>query len=463
MTERTSRRSESNRIGALIIGGLILIVLAVAIFGSIVAKRQLDRAARAQIEITIAQQRLDDLLRTQLDEEATLRESVATKGQVSDPYERIDDPFLGILDEVREDIHDIGLGGGDRLVADLAQTHRQWDGSVALPLRSSVSREQQARLQTYGKTLIDRMESQVLNLRVLLQSRMKDVQDQLGVQIDQTVEYSVGFVLIFALTAVLLSIRGSLTQAQLVREHSIAETFEGALRVGWDPLPQTAIGSSYMSATTEAQVGGDLIDVWRLDETRAFVLIADVSGKGIDAAVNTAFVKYSIRTLACELDDPAQILKRFNTLFIRTIDDPSLFVELFLGVFEAETGTLRYASAGHGSAFLRRLDRVEALPPTGPLVGLSDESEFERADVVLQPGDVLLLSTDGFTEARDQDGTMLDDDAIAELVLSGPAEPQALCDYVVAQVKMRNGGRVTDDLALLAIATARAQASVPVA
>ena len=82
-------------------------------------------------------------------------------------------------------------------------------------------------------------------------------------------------------------------------------------------------------------VGGDLFDVRRLDENRGLVTIADISGKGIEAAVNTAFVKYSIRTLALSNADPAVILSAFNSAFLDTIKDPNLFVVAFVGILDA--------------------------------------------------------------------------------------------------------------------------------
>jgi hypothetical protein len=462
MTERTSSPTESGRVGALIVGGLLLTVLAVAILSSVIAKRQLDEAARAQVAITVAQERLDDLLRTQLDEDAQLREALAARQGAADPYERMEDPFVPLLAALAVDLRQVGVPDGDQLTENLAQTHRSWLRDVAYPLHGNPSPEREAVLQAQGKILVDRLETQVLNVRTTLQVRMAEVQDHLTVQINQTVEYSVVFVMLFALSAVFLSVRSSMTRAQLKREHSIVETFEDALRVGWEFLPATAVGTRYVSATAEAQVGGDLIDMWRVDEHRGFVLIADVSGKGIEAAVNTAFVKYSIRTLASELHDPGTILSRFNDLFIRTISNPSLFVEVFLGVFDTQSGWLRYASAGHGCSFLRRAGRIEMLPTTGPIIGVDGAAEFGVHDVILNGDDVLLLTTDGFTEARTQSGELLGEEAAAELVQTAPTPPQELCDYLVAAITAHSGGRIVDDLALLAIAPtpAGAQASL---
>jgi hypothetical protein len=457
-----SSRSESNRLGALIVGGLILTVLAVALLSSLLAKRQLDEAAQEQVAITVAQQSLDDLLLAQLNEEASLREALAMRRSGGDPYANMDDQFTPLVAALDVQLGRAGVARASVLTDEIAQTHRAWEQDVALPLRTGAPSANPDQLEAYGKVLVDRLESEVIDLRKTTQERMRDVQAELSVKIDQTVEYSVAFVMIFALAGILLTVRTSMARDRFEREHSIVETFEGALRVGWDPLPRTAIGTAYVSATAEAEVGGDLIDMWRVDDERGFVLIADVSGKGIEAAVNTAFVKYSIRTLAAAIDDPAVILRRFNELFMRTITDPTLFVDVFLGLFSTPTGRLSYASAGHGCAFLRRGTEIDVLPTSGPIIGVDQDAHYEHREIVLGPQDVLVLTTDGFTEARDQEGALLGDDVALSLIASAPEGPQALCDFLVDVVTTRGGGRITDDLALLAIAPVAAQASVQI-
>ena len=195
----------------------------------------------------------------------------------------------------------------------------------------------------------------------------------------------------------------------------------------------------------------DLFDVRRLDENRGLVTIADISGKGIEAAVNTAFVKYSIRTLALNNADPAVILSAFNSAFLDTIKDPNLFVVAFVGILDARTMHLTYASAGHSGAFLRRGSDVTQLEVTGPVVGIDRDVRFSSQSVALQPRDLLVLATDGLTEARDRSGAVLDDAGAIRLVRSGPTDPQACADELVSAIRRRSGGRLADDLALLVI------------
>jgi len=239
--------------------------------------------------------------------------------------------------------------------------------------------------------------------------------------------------------------------ATIDRERSIVETLQGAFRTDLDILPGSRIGTAYISADRDAAVGGDLYDVRRIDGTRGLVIVADISGKGIQAAVNTAFVKYSMRTLARAHDDPAQILYNFNKIFLDTIADPNLFVVAFVGVLDARNATLQYASAGHAGAYLRRGGDVRQLDVTGPIVGLDASFDYETRRLELVKGDLLVLATDGLSEARDGTGSLLEDVGAMELLRDASQDPQSCADELVAAVRLRSGGVVHDDLALLVI------------
>jgi sigma-B regulation protein RsbU (phosphoserine phosphatase) len=191
--------------------------------------------------------------------------------------------------------------------------------------------------------------------------------------------------------------------------------------------------------------------VRRLDEQRGLIVLADVSGKGLAAAVNTAFVKYTIRALALDDDDPGRILARFNRSFLQTITDPEMFAVVFVGVIDTVGLSLHYASAGHSTAYLRRDGAVEQLAVTGSIIGLDAGEEFATARLALRRGDTLVVATDGLTEARGRDGALLADDGAMQLVRRGAEDPQRLADEVVEAVARMSGGRLIDDLALLAI------------
>jgi serine phosphatase RsbU (regulator of sigma subunit) len=236
----------------------------------------------------------------------------------------------------------------------------------------------------------------------------------------------------------------------------VTDTLQRAFLSGWDLLPYLRVGTAYVSSTRLAAVGGDLFDVYRLDDHRALILVADVSGKGLAAAVDTAQVKYTIRTLAETERDPAAVLRRFNRIYERTAErDPEAFVSLFLGVMDDRDLSLSYASAGHAPVFARSGSHVRALPATGPLIGLGGEAVFTSERIRLNVGDVIVLATDGLTEARDQAGVMLGEEQAIKWLERGDADPQVLADEVVGNVRRYAGGRIADDLALLVIRVQR--------
>jgi serine phosphatase RsbU (regulator of sigma subunit) len=238
---------------------------------------------------------------------------------------------------------------------------------------------------------------------------------------------------------------------RLARERILVDALQQTLRVGGARLPRTELGFSYVSATTDALIGGDLLDSWRDGTEGGWFLIADASGKGVRAARHAAFVQYAVRAFAAEHDDPAEVVTRFNALFIDTFEEPSSFVVLFLGHFDGATGELRYVAAGHSGAFVRNGATVEQLPPTGPIVGLEPASVFATGSVPLRIGTTVLLATDGLTEARDANGAFLGDDGVAALFAAAPAEPQAVCDFLIDASARWTGGGVADDVAILAM------------
>ncbi|MBD5606892.1 MAG: serine/threonine-protein phosphatase, partial [Candidatus Eremiobacteraeota bacterium] len=160
---------------------------------------------------------------------------------------------------------------------------------------------------------------------------------------------------------------------------------------------------------------------------------------------------YSVRTLARDHRDPGDILDNFNTMFLETVSDPNLFVVVFVGVLDAQSRQLSYASAGHAGAFLRRGNDVSVLAVTGPVIGLDKNFTYDTNVVALQEGDLLLLATDGLSEARDTSGGFLDESGALELLAAASLDPQTCADEIVAAVRARSGGTVGDDLALLAI------------
>jgi serine phosphatase RsbU (regulator of sigma subunit) len=255
---------------------------------------------------------------------------------------------------------------------------------------------------------------------------------------------------IFAIVALLFAVLVGRLRRTIEEGRSLVERLQRAFIAKRRDLPNVEVGSVLLSATRGSKVGGDTFDAFSLDRRQGMFLVADVSGKGIDAAVDTALVKYSIRTLFSENSDPRTILAKFSALYARSVDEPESFVVAFLAVVDLETGRVRYASAGHEPAWAILGQEVVALPPTGPVIGMESESQYETHELYLQPGDSLILATDGLTESRDGNGQLLGATGVMVWLSELTGGAQALADAIVRRLRKRSS-RITDDLAILVV------------
>jgi hypothetical protein len=176
-------------------------------------------------------------------------------------------------------------------------------------------------------------------------------------------------VVICAIVASLI-IYASQRQRWLLRviesEQGIIATLQSALINHLKPVSGIEIGKAYISATDGAAVGGDFFDVQPLDGTRGYILVGDVSGKGVNAAVDTALVRHGIRSLLVVERDPGTVLSNFNEAFIASRSGDEIFVAMFLGIIDTASRELRYASAGHGQAYLHAQDARRSRHPSTP-------------------------------------------------------------------------------------------------
>jgi serine phosphatase RsbU (regulator of sigma subunit) len=439
--------------GAALLASLIVVVSVVALLAGLVAARQLRESAFEQKLLFGVQESADQLVRMQLDEETSLRGYLISKSTAFlEPYlSTRADPFEDLGRTLDQRLGESDLLEGRARLSRILGWHRDWHTSVAEELIRNPAPSNVARTESYGKILDDRIRREAAALRDEIAAKNDQVAAALESNISRTVEFAVGFVLIVSLAVLYLALAQHSTSAALERQHSIAGHLQAALGVGWQPIPGTTLGTAYVSATSEAEVGGDLFAAWQLGDDRGAIMIADMSGKGVDAVVNTAFCKYSMRALLQTHGRPDRVMTEFNRLFASTVSDPSMFAVAFLGVLDARTGRFDYVSAGGESAFLRHGDAARVLDVGGPIVGLESDSVYNESTIALAKGDIIMLATDGLTESRDASAEMLGADGAAQLIAQAPNEPQALCDALIETVRQRSAGQVGDDLALLAM------------
>ena len=235
-------------------------------------------------------------------------------------------------------------------------------------------------------------------------------------------------------------------------QREIADTLQAALLTVPSRIPGIDFGYLYRSATAAAQVGGDFYDFFPLDGNRAGVLLGDVSGKGVQAATLTALVKNTIRALAYENDSPAAVVGKTNAIIFGATPG-SVFVTLLYGVLDVTTGRFVYCSAGHTRGIVRKREGDIALLDVGsPLAGAIDSIEFEDGEAAVEMGDVLVLYTDGVTEAR-RDGELFGEERLVEFVRAMPSTPpKDVPEAVFEEVLRYTGGKLSDDVAIVSVA-----------
>jgi PAS domain S-box-containing protein len=234
-------------------------------------------------------------------------------------------------------------------------------------------------------------------------------------------------------------------------EHRIAQTLQDALLRMPDSVPAIEFANVYRSASTASRVGGDFYDLFELDAGHVGIVVGDVSGKGLDAAVLNARLRAGVRAeLAVGARTPAQVLARLNDVLVRE-SSSEVFFTVFLGVLNRYDGRLVYASGGHTtSAVIRPNGALEQLPATGPIVGAFSGLEFHDGYAHLEHGDTVFAYTDGLVEAKGG-REMYGETRLFDLLRKvSDSTPQHMVDSVVADVVAFASG-LYDDVAVLAV------------
>lgn len=182
------------------------------------------------------------------------------------------------------------------------------------------------------------------------------------------------------------------------RELRVATTFQSAaLNVDVPDVPGLRFSTVYQAAQTEASVGGDWYDAFRLPDGRVVLSVGDVAGKGLDAAVTMASVRQSIRTAAVINPNPSAVLDSVDRI-VRAMGEDRL-VTAFVAVFDPVSGEFVFANAGHPPPLLRHADgSVEELFLANLPLGLRQPEYAESASSSVEPGALLVAYTDGLSE-----------------------------------------------------------------
>jgi serine phosphatase RsbU (regulator of sigma subunit) len=243
--------------------------------------------------------------------------------------------------------------------------------------------------------------------------------------------------------------------AALQQELDTARTIQHLLvpRI-FPPFPERTEFDLHAQMTSARAVGGDFFDFFLVDEDHIGVVIGDVSGKGIPAALYMALTRMQVKTTAIQGMSPADCLLDVNRVLVRERVS-AMFATCFYGLLNLLTGELCYCSAGHNPPYILRADRVvEPLSEVGGIpLGLFDGMGYLDSTAYLYPGDALFLYTDGVSEAQNiAEDDFSDDRVIASLIHSPATNCRELIADMTHQVStFTNGAPQSDDITMLAL------------
>lgn len=215
-------------------------------------------------------------------------------------------------------------------------------------------------------------------------------------------------------------------QSTKSRLESILHELNVASQIQQSILPRDFIKNNnidmYAQMIAAKEIGGDFYDFFWVDEekTKLALVIADVSGKGVPAALFMTVTRTLLRANATiYIDNPGECLSRMNVILQRD-NTNMMFVTTFYGIFDMKTGVLTYSNAGHNPPHIIRKDgNVETISKShGMALGVSDDIKYGQDEVALAPGDMLYLFTDGVTEAENGTGILFGEQKLTSLLSS---------------------------------------------
>jgi hypothetical protein len=433
--------------------GLVALVLPLGLVGLFQVIQQLNDINADVATVRFAQIDAGDMLRDQIDEEDAVRGYAAGR----DPrelrtYAAAESDFArraAVLGARRIFDGRHAVVGTAELAAAVALNAR-WNRAIAAPLIGG-SREVRP-LYGSGERLVDAFRSRMRN--GIGGSLLVDYRDLIAhrtLEIRNASFIGYGAIVVVGIELVAFALILTRLRYDLDRERPVAEALQRGFVISTPPNPHLEVATHYISAMDGARVGGDAYDIFAIDADRRLIAIADVSGKGVGAAIDALFVRNALRAFASEYTDVGTIATRFNALFCSSERSPESFVELFVAIYDQRTAALEYVNAGHESAYIVRGIEVGALAPTGPIIGIIADETFVATSRPLAPEEIVFLCTDGLTEARSAAGVFLTDAGVRSwLAEARAATPAGLVETIVQRLRAFTKRAERDDLAIVA-------------
>lgn len=244
----------------------------------------------------------------------------------------------------------------------------------------------------------------------------------------------------------------SLSQQRLQQEMHLAHDLQMRLLPNVTTVAPTATVAARVIPAES--VGGDLYNLFRLGPGKTGVMIGDVSGHGYQAALIMALAMSASAIHAQTTADPGETLNALLSSMRDELETTEMFISMFYGVVERDTGRLRYANAGHPHAFvIPKRGKIERLPALDPPLGMGSTPPTGKSRPWSVGHDMLLLFTDGVSDARNREEVRLGEEQILELARQHrEAHPKKLVDSIFELVDQHTGDtRRRDDLTIVAL------------
>jgi len=220
----------------------------------------------------------------------------------------------------------------------------------------------------------------------------------------------------------------------------------------WPKLPDLGIGSHVWAVSIPATfVGGDVYDVIRMDDESWLVYVADVSDKGLPAALIMAAVSTKIRSEALLSHEVDKLLENVNSGIYELTVDEGFFATIVLARYWPADGRMQFTQGGHLPPLWVVGGKLRDVPEIrGMSLGVTPDAEYERKEIILSPGESILFLTDGVTEAENERGELFGSDRLLSHIksASGPPYGKGLLDAVNL---WRGTAEANDDLTMLEI------------
>ena len=206
--------------------------------------------------------------------------------------------------------------------------------------------------------------------------------------------------------------------------------------------------------TPAKEVGGDFYDFFKLEDGRIGIVMADVSGKGVPAALFMMVSRTLMKGTAIGENDPAKCLEEVNQLLVES-NEQSMFVTVFYGSFDPATGILEYANAGHNLPYVVKANGdvhpIEC--DSGLVLAVMPGFEFPGGSIRMEPGDVVFFYTDGITEAMDEEGVEFGDDELAAVLEEVAGSSAATFNRKAVEAVQEHAGEAaqSDDITCLTL------------